>query len=62
MRYEVKLSSSTSEEKKRVVELERNASGWRVTLDGLVVAVNAAEISPNTLSILLDGQDRKSVV
>jgi len=56
MRYEVKLSSSTSEEKKRVVELERNASGWRVTLDGLVVAVNAAEISPNTLSILLDGQ------
>ncbi len=56
MRYEVKLSSSTSEEKKRLVELERNASGWRVTLDGLVVAVDAAEVSPNTLSILLDGQ------
>jgi biotin carboxyl carrier protein len=56
MRYEVKLSSSTSGEKKRVIELERNASGWRVTLDGLVVAVDAAEISPNTLSILLDGQ------
>ncbi len=56
MRYEVKLSSSTSQAKKRLVELERNASGWRVTLDGLVVAVDAAEVSPNTLSILLDGQ------
>jgi biotin carboxyl carrier protein len=56
MRYEVKLSSSTSGEIKRVVELERHASGWRVKLDGLVVAVDAAEISPNTLSILLDGQ------
>ena len=56
MRYEVKLSSSTSGEKKRVVELERHASGWRVKLDGKPVAVDAAEISPNTLSILLDGQ------
>src|SRR5713101_7946958 len=56
MRYEVKLSSSTSGEKKRLVELERHASGWRVKLDGQPVAVDAAEISPNTLSILLDGQ------
>ncbi len=56
MRYEVKLSSSASGEKKHVVELERLASGWHVTLDGRAVAVDAAEISPNTLSILLDGQ------
>src|SRR5437879_2996845 len=56
MRYEVKLSSSTSGEKKRVVELERHASGWRVKLDGQPVAVDAVEIAPNTLSILLDGQ------
>jgi len=56
MKYEVQLASSTSGGKKRVVELERHASAWRVTLDGLVVAVDAVEISPNTLSILLDGQ------
>jgi biotin carboxyl carrier protein len=56
MRYEVQLTSSNSEEKARVVELERNASGWRVTLDGRAIAVDVAEIAPNTLSILLDGQ------
>jgi biotin carboxyl carrier protein len=55
MKYEVKLSSS-SEAKTRVIELERNGAGWRVTLDGRPVAVDAAEIAPNTLSILLDGQ------
>jgi biotin carboxyl carrier protein len=56
MRYEVQLASSNSEEKTRVVELDRDASGWRVTLDGRPVAVDAVEIAPNTLSILLDGQ------
>jgi biotin carboxyl carrier protein len=56
MRYEVQLTSSNSEEKARVIELERNACGWRVTLDGLAIAVDVAEIAPNTLSILLDGQ------
>lgn len=56
MRYEVQLASSSSGEKKRVIELQRNAAGWRVTLDGRPVAVDAAEIAPNTISILLDGQ------
>jgi biotin carboxyl carrier protein len=55
MRYEVQLASS-SEEKKRVIELERHAAGWRVTLDGRPVAVDAVEIAPNILSLLLDGQ------
>jgi biotin carboxyl carrier protein len=55
MRYEVQLASSSSE-KKRVIELERDAAGWRVTLDGRPVAVDAVEIAPNRLSILLDGQ------
>ena len=55
MRYEVQLASS-SEEKSHVIELERDASGWRVTLDGRPVAVDAVEIAPNTISILLDGQ------
>jgi biotin carboxyl carrier protein len=56
MKYEVQLASSISREKTRVIELERDASGWRVTLDGRPVTVDAAEIAPNTLSILLDGQ------
>jgi biotin carboxyl carrier protein len=56
MRYEVQLASSNSEKKTRVIELDRNASGWRVTLDGKPLAVDAAEIAPNTISILLDGQ------
>jgi biotin carboxyl carrier protein len=55
MKYEVKLSSS-SEGKTHVIELERDGAAWRVTLDGRPVAVDAAEIAPNTLSILLDGQ------
>ena len=55
MRYEVQLASSSSE-KKRVIELERDAAGWRVTLDGRPVAVDAVEIAPNRLSVLLDGQ------
>jgi biotin carboxyl carrier protein len=55
MKYEVQLSSS-SEEKTRVVGLKRDGAGWRVTLDGLPVAVDAVEIAPNTFSILLGGQ------
>ncbi len=55
MRYEVQLASS-SEGKKRVIELEREAVGWRVTLDGQPVAVDAVEIAPDILSILLEGQ------
>ena len=55
MRYDVQLASSSGE-KTRVIELERDVAGWRVTLDGRPVAVDAVEISPNALSILLDGQ------
>jgi len=55
MKYEVQLSSSSGE-KTRVIGLERDGTGWRLTLDGRPVAVDAVEIAPNTLSILLDGQ------
>ena len=55
MKYEVQLSSSSGE-KTRVIELEQDGAGWRVTLDGRLVAVDAVEIASNTLSILLDGQ------
>ncbi len=56
MRYEVQLASSSSGEKTFIIELGRDVAGWRVTLDGRPVAVDAVEIAPNTLSILLDGQ------
>ncbi len=56
MKYEVQLASFSSGEKTRVIELERNPSGWRVALDGRPVAVDAVEIAPNTLSILLGGR------
>jgi biotin carboxyl carrier protein len=56
MRYEVQLASSGSEKTTRVIELDGGASGWRVTLDGKPLAVDAVEISPDTISILLDGQ------
>jgi biotin carboxyl carrier protein len=55
MKFEVHLAS-VSGEKTRVVELEREAAGWRVALDGRPVTVDAAEIAPNTISLLLDGQ------
>jgi biotin carboxyl carrier protein len=55
MKYEVQLTSLAGE-KTRIVDLVRDASGWHVTLDGKPVSVDAAEIAPNTLSLLLDGQ------
>jgi biotin carboxyl carrier protein len=56
MRYEVRLASSNSGERTCVIELERDASGWRVTLNGRPVTVDVVEVAPNTLSILLEGQ------
>src|SRR5882757_4104204 len=55
MKYEVHLAPS-SKGKARVIELARNASGWSVSLDGRQVAVDAVEIAPNALSILLEGK------
>jgi biotin carboxyl carrier protein len=55
MKLEVQLASSSGE-KTRIVELQREAAGWRITLDGQPVTVDAAEIAPKTLSLLLDGQ------
>ena len=43
----------------RVVELNRDADRWRITLDGLSVDADATEIAPNILSILLNGQSHE---
>lgn len=55
MKFEVQLTGPSGK-KLRLVELERDASGWKVTLDGQPVQADAAEITLNTLSLLLEGQ------
>ncbi len=56
MKCEVHLASTSVGEKTRVIELERDAAGWRVTVDGRPIAVDAVEIAPNIFSILFAGQ------
>ena len=58
MKFEVQLDG-WSGKKSRIVELERNASGWRILLDGQPVDADAVEIAPYTLSILLNGQSHE---
>ena len=55
MKFEVQLTSSSGK-KVRSVELERGADRWKITLDGQPVDADAVEITPNTLSLLLEGQ------
>ena len=55
MKFEVHLTGPSGK-KLRLVELERHANGWKVTLDGQPVQTDAVEITPNTLSLLLEGQ------
>jgi biotin carboxyl carrier protein len=58
MKFEVQLEGLPGKAS-RVVELERTAAGWRVTLDGQSVDADAVEISPYTLSILLNGESHE---
>jgi biotin carboxyl carrier protein len=58
VKFEVQLDG-WSGKKFRIVELERNASGWRILLDGQPVDADAVEIAPYTLSILLNGQSHE---
>ncbi len=51
MKFEVAINNT-----RRVVELERDAERWRISLDGKVVDDDAVEIAPNIFSILLDGK------
>jgi biotin carboxyl carrier protein len=55
MKFEVQLTGPSGKAL-RVVELEREGERWKITLDGQAVAADAAEIAPNTLSLLLEGQ------
>jgi biotin carboxyl carrier protein len=55
MKYEVQFED-LSGRISRIVELERKGGGWCVHLDGQPIDVDAVEIAPYTLSILLNGQ------
>jgi biotin carboxyl carrier protein len=58
MKFEVQLDGPFGK-KARSVELERNAGGWRVILDGQPVDADAVQISPYMFSILLNGQSHE---
>lgn len=55
VKFEVHLHGASGGTKKRVVELEREGSGYRVKLDGEPVNADPVQIAPNTISVLLDG-------
>lgn len=57
MKLEVHISGQN-----RTVELERDAGGWRATIDGQSAAADVAEIAPHTLSVLLAGQSHEICV
>jgi len=51
MKYDVRIGG-----KIRVVELTRNSEKWRISLDGSPLDVDAVEVTPNTFSILFEGE------
>ena len=55
MKFEV-LLEGVGGKLSRVVELEREGVGHRILVDGKKVDADAVQISPSTISILLDGQ------
>ncbi len=55
MKCEVQLTGALGKTL-RIVELQRDAGRWKITLDGQPVDADAVEIAPNSLSLLLDGQ------
>jgi biotin carboxyl carrier protein len=57
MKLEVHISGQN-----RTVELQRDAGGWRATIDGQSSAADVVEIAPNTLSVLLAGQSHEICV
>ena len=57
MKLEVHISGQT-----RIAELEREAGGWRATIDGQSTAADVVEVAPNTFSVLLAGQSSVRVL
>jgi len=55
MKFEVELTGAWGR-KKHIVEFEREGNGQRVLLDGQLIAADALQVVPNTISLLLAGQ------
>jgi biotin carboxyl carrier protein len=54
VKLDIRISGQT-----RTVALERNADGWRVSLDGRPVHADATEVAPNIFSVLIEGQSHE---
>ena len=54
MKFEILINNT-----RRIVDLERDANRWRISLDGHLVDADAVEIAPNTYSILLNGKSHE---
>ena len=54
MKFEVIIDNT-----RRIVELERDANRWRISLDGEPVDADAVEIAPSNFSILLNGRSHE---
>jgi biotin carboxyl carrier protein len=55
MKFEIHLTGLAGK-KQYIVELERQSDTFHVSLDGKALTADAVLVSPNTISILLDGQ------
>ena len=55
MRFNVRLTAASGQQS-RIVELERDADRWKITLDGQFVDADIVEVAPNVISVLLEGQ------
>jgi biotin carboxyl carrier protein len=54
MKFEVLINNT-----RRVIDLERDANRWRISLDGDPVDADSAEIARGIFSILLNGKSRE---
>lgn len=54
MKYEIVVAGKT-----RVVELVAKNGAWEISLDGKLLAANAVELAPNTISVLLNGESHQ---
>ncbi len=51
MKYEVLISG-----RNHSVEIQREAAGWNISVDGARIESDAVEVAPNVFSILIGGQ------